>query len=230
MPGLVLDTSTERGIAAFVEGDRCLFEAQLPFGLQNSHFLLPELESQMKKLNLSTGDLDYVACGAGPGSYTGIRVGATVAKAIAFVHRIPLVGVGTMEGFVPDRPGAFAVVIDAKMGGAYLQLGDFSRDGKCVRGEMKVCPLAEAAELLRGVSLILTPNAKVIRSKIETSEQENPRVWQEMYPSALSLAHAALIKIKRGEISSNGFEDSSLELHYLRKTQAEIEKESGGRS
>ena len=230
MLGLVLDTSTERGIVAVVKNDGCLFEKQLPFGLQNSHYLLPELEQELRLHHLTTADLDYVACGAGPGSYTGIRVGATVAKAIAFVHQLPLVGVSTMDAFVSDIPGRFAVVIDAKMGGVYLQQCEMTEEGRVVRGEMMVRPLDEASSLLRGIPLILTPNAKVIRQKIETLSQDQVYQWQEMYPSALNLARASLEKMNRGEFLPNGFENSALELHYLRKTQAEIERESGRRS
>lgn len=220
MLGLILDTSTERGIVAAVDGDKRLFEIQLPFGLQSSHFLLPELEAQLGKHHLSTADLDYVACGTGPGSYTGIRVAATVAKAVAFVHRIPLVGVGTMGAFIPSVPGPFAVVIDAKMGGVYLQVGD----GAGKRGEAQVMPLSEAAVLLKDVDLLLTPHSVVLRPKIEALCPGKVWEWHEMAPSAEALARSALAKVEGGDYHPDGFEDSSLELLYLRKTQAEIEK------
>lgn len=220
MRGLILDTSTERGIIAVVDGEKPLFDIQLPFGLQSSHFLLPELEAQLGKRQLSTADLDYIACGTGPGSYTGIRVAATVAKAIAFVHRIPLVGVGTMEAFVSGAPGPFAVVIDAKMGGVYLQLGEVSGN----RGEALVRPLTEAAALLKEVDLLLTPHSAMLRPKLEALCPGKAWEWREMYPSAEAIARSALAKLERGDYLPDGFADSSLELQYLRKTQAEIEK------
>src|SRR5262245_20076905 len=123
MLGLALDTSTEKGCFAIIDGEQTLIAVELPFGLQSSHFLLPELEAAMKKIGIGATALQYVACGVGPGSYTGIRVGVTAAKGIAFACRIPLVGICTLDAFVPKAPTPYAVVIDAKMGGVYVQTG-----------------------------------------------------------------------------------------------------------
>jgi tRNA threonylcarbamoyl adenosine modification protein YeaZ len=220
MLGLVLEVSTERGIVAAFDHDNCLFQEQLPYGIQNSHFLLPELQ---KKINdrFKLANLSYIAVGVGPGSYTGIRVGAAIAKTLAFVFQIPLIGICTLDTFVPDEEGVFAVVIDAKIGGAYLQIGCL-KNGRVepVRGP-QACSLAEAAELLENIPTIVTPNAGQIRTKLEKIKPENHWNWQESYPRAERLLLIAQNKMKEGAFST----DCQLELLYMRKTQAEIERD-----
>ena len=127
MPALLIETGTERGMTAIVDGEAILFHAILPLGYHNSRYLLPEIEKGLQQLNLAVKNLQYIACGQGPGSYTGIRVGATVAKSLAFACKLPLIGISTLQTFVPDKEGAFAVLIDAKIGGVYMIKG--SRKG-----------------------------------------------------------------------------------------------------
>lgn len=206
MKGLVLDTSTERGIVAVVDHGAIVFQEQLPFGLQNSHFLLPALYRRLKDHGLKLHELSFVGVGVGPGSYTGIRVGAMIAKTLSFTCGLPLIGVCTLDLFVDEGDGEFAAVIDAKIGGVYLQKGGRKNGIVQSTGPM-LSPLDEAKELLADVPTIITPNAEKIRSKLEVRG-----VWLEKYPSAERLAQLARQKMQKGGHAK------PLELLYMRET------------
>lgn len=220
MTTLVLETSTERGVLAVFNGDVCLFEEQLSLGLHNSHLLLPKLHEKMDALGFQLSELTAVVVGVGPGSYTGIRMGAIVAKTLAFAYRIPLIGICTLEAFIPEKDGRFAVVIDAKIGGAYMQKGE-RREGTALFGSApQAYSLEETVKLLQGTETIVTPSAEKIRPKLESLGLGPQCSWLETYPSA-----AQMMKVAAKKKGVDVGDASHLDLLYLRKTQAEIEKE-----
>ena len=165
MNALVIDTATERGLIALFQYGVLTFRKELPFGLQSSQFLLPELQQMLKKLDCDLRALDYIAAGIGPGSYTGIRVGAMAAKTLSFAYGIPLIGISTLDTFVPETEGRFAVLIDAKVSGVYMQEGKKEAE-KIQRKSALVCPLCEAAQKLEQIPLIVTPYASGIKQKL----------------------------------------------------------------
>lgn len=222
MPALILDTSTERGIVAIIHDADILFHADLPFGLQNSQFLLPEIHRGLTITKLKIHDLSFVGVGVGPGSYTGIRVGATVAKTLAFACQIPLVGVSSLDAFIPSKPASFAAVIDAKIGGVYLRIGRSNGDEVKFTTKPEVHSIPSAMALLNEVDVLVTPNAAQLRPKFESESHSGKWEWLERYPSPSQMARVANTMVANKEYSLDGH----LDLLYLRKTQAEIEKEA----
>lgn len=210
MQALIIDTSTERGIVSFVKDHQLLYHVELPFGLQNSHFLLPELDKGLKELNLSLSTFNLIAVGVGPGSYTGIRVGAMAAKTLSMAENTPLIGISTLDGF--ETEGEYAVVIDAKMGGVYIKSSS--------KAEPAMLTIEEALEFVRYAPEILSPNSVSIKKKFDELGAINPK-WIDLYPNPLAIYRRAVEKFHKKEYSTEG----DLELLYMRKTQAEIEKE-----
>ncbi|NGX62074.1 MAG: tRNA threonylcarbamoyladenosine biosynthesis protein TsaB, partial [Chlamydiae bacterium] len=115
----MLDTSTERSLVAVADREGVLFVERLPEGLRSSQYLFPAIEAGLQSLSLAPRDLGAVAVTVGPGSFTGVRVGVATAKGIAKGHNLPLIPLSSLEGFVSEREGIFASLIDARMGGAY---------------------------------------------------------------------------------------------------------------
>lgn len=216
---LLIETSTERSIVGIVAGGKILFETQLPLGLNNSNYLAPAVAEGLKELNLIMADIDAVAVGVGPGSYTGIRVGTMLAKSLAFGAEIPLIGVSTLECFAPLTEGPFLVLIDAKISGVYNIAGT-SQNGKISYViPPQVTPLKQIGPHLEKHPLIVTPQANSLRMKLATLYPE--MLWQELPPNLLQMASVAERKQKAGIFTLDG----TLELLYLRKTQAELEKQ-----
>lgn len=218
-PTLLIETSTERAIVGFVDNDVVLYRYELPVGLNNSKFLAPAVDRGLQALGITMKDVACIAVGIGPGSYTGIRVGATLAKILAYASEVPLVGICTLHCFLPAGDGPFAVLIDAKISGAYVVGG--IKQGPCVNYEIdpQALPLNNLDEILSGKMLVLTPQEKGLKEKLEPMY---PHIlWEQHYPDLLQMARLAKVKLNAGEVAMEG----DLELLYLRKTQAEIEKE-----
>jgi tRNA threonylcarbamoyladenosine biosynthesis protein TsaB len=221
MPYLLIETSTERGVVALFEGTTLLIEKILPFGYNQSQHLMTELQACFSACQMQPKQLDYIGIGVGPGSYTGIRIGVAVAKGIAYACQIPLVGFSSLEGFIPNQAASFAALIDAKIGGAYVLVG--KKEGKEVvyHSEPEVCPLEQLEERLKNISVLVTPSQKMIRPKIEKLYPNRQWEWEEREPDVLHLGSLVQQKYQKGEISLDG----RMELLYLRKTEAEREKE-----
>ena len=117
---VIIDTSTDKSLVVFTHGVDVLLKILLPPGAQSSRHLMGAIESGMEQLHFTPSDLQAIAVGVGPGSYTGIRVGAAAAKGLAFPRSLPLVGICSLAGFISSQEGRFASVIDARIGGAYV--------------------------------------------------------------------------------------------------------------
>ncbi len=219
MPALIIETSTERGCVALIK-EGYAAKIELPIGLQNSQYLLPEIQQLLFKEGLSPSDLTHLVVGIGPGSYTGIRVGVVVAKTLAYALKIPLVGICTLQAFVPDQEGSFAVLIDAKIGGAYMIKGERIGQHLIWHTQPVVAELPQVVADLAETPLILTPMIQPLRTKMEKVAQGTPWKWLETPPNPAYMFKLAQQKMENGEYSSDG----SFELLYLRKTQAELER------
>lgn len=217
MVALLIDTATERGVVALLDREKLLFLAELPVGLQNSQTLMPTVQEVLEQTGFRTDEISLFIAGIGPGSYTGIRVGAVVAKTLSFATNKPLAGVSTLHGLVPTQDGTFAALIDAKIGGLYVLFGE--RVGGVISyfSEPQLGTLEELGDQIHVVHFCITPQAHKLRQTIPTKGQ-----WVERAPDAVQMGKLAWEKFAKGEISLDG----SLDVLYLRKTQAEIEKES----
>lgn len=116
---LALETATDPGsIALWLEGR--LVTRTCPDGLSNSATLLPLAEDALKEAGLVFADLDGVAFGMGPGSFTGLRIACGVAQGLAMARDLPLLGIGTLEAMALQSGGQKVIVaLDARMGEVY---------------------------------------------------------------------------------------------------------------
>lgn len=94
---LSIDTSTESMTVALSRGDTLLCEILSKAERNHSLYLVPSIHKIMNEAGVKPRDLSAVAVGVGPGSYTGIRIGVTVAKTYAWTHKLALLGVSTLE-------------------------------------------------------------------------------------------------------------------------------------
>ena len=94
---LAIDSSAITASVAVSEDESILAEAFVNNGLTHSQTLLPMVKDVLSKANLSVKDLDLLAVTAGPGSFTGVRIGVALLKGLAFEKDIPCVGVSTPE-------------------------------------------------------------------------------------------------------------------------------------
>lgn len=103
MMTLGMETSTKTGSVALVKGGAVLAEKSLAGKMNHSEKLLPAVESILAEKKITYRDLDRVAVSIGPGSFTGLRIGLTVARAIAQMLKIEAVGVPTLDSLTYDQ-------------------------------------------------------------------------------------------------------------------------------
>ncbi len=122
---LVMDTSTERAAIALATdtGGLYLSATEKEAVRRHGRDLIPRIGSLLKEAGLRTRDLHGVAVGLGPGSYTGLRVGVTAAKTLAFASGAALIGFNSLHAIARNAPGEIlrvSVLADAQRGEIYV--------------------------------------------------------------------------------------------------------------
>ncbi|HEY4832366.1 MAG TPA: tRNA (adenosine(37)-N6)-threonylcarbamoyltransferase complex dimerization subunit type 1 TsaB [Waddliaceae bacterium] len=212
MLALVIETATERAVVALVQDNNYLYMAGLPVGFHNSKYLVPKIEEAFFEARKTPNDLNAIAVGAGPGSYTGVRVGVAVAKTLSYASKIPMVGVGTLESFIPNNECSFCAILDAKLSGFYVLKGKRFLNKVTFQGTPEICGEASLKQFLEGIDVLVTPVVSTLNQKVERVCPGNKWVWYETAPDALEMARSANEKLKQGQYSLDG----SLEIIYLK--------------
>lgn len=120
---LALDTSTEACSAALSFNDEIISQYQV-VPRQHTYLILPMLQSLLDTAGMLFADLDAIAFGRGPGSFTGVRIAASVAQAIAFAHDLPVVPISTLQALAQNayresQTKNIIAAIDARMNEIY---------------------------------------------------------------------------------------------------------------
>lgn len=112
---IAIDTTTKFLSLGFYDGNR-LGEYYLELGKLHSKLLIPTLERALDALGWGIKDADYFACGVGPGSFTGVRIGMSCVKALAWNLRKPVVGIPSLDILAQnvEREGVVTAALDAK--------------------------------------------------------------------------------------------------------------------
>jgi tRNA threonylcarbamoyl adenosine modification protein YeaZ len=165
MKMLLLDAATEKSFFALLSGDSVLFH-ELPKGPELSKKLALEVSSALEKHQFIP---DCIGVGSGPGSLTGVRVALSFARSLAFGWNIPCFEFCSLQIFVPETIGPFAVLVDARSGGIYALLGNQDADG--IQWETPQLLSPEALEpILAPIPTILSPHPHLITPRIPSSQ------------------------------------------------------------
>jgi tRNA threonylcarbamoyladenosine biosynthesis protein TsaB len=141
---LNIETSTEVCSVALSKDGQLLFEKESSEGLNHSEMLTVFIESLFTENQLDIRTLDAVAVSKGPGSYTGLRIGVSVAKGLCYALEKPLIAVGSLEtlafyarsksgpsGPEPEENVLFCPMIDARRMEVYTAL--YNKNGETIR-------------------------------------------------------------------------------------------------
>ena len=116
---LALDTSTEY-LSLCLWQDGAMLSRDLLAGQKHSQLILPMLGEMLAEVGLTLPQLDCIAFGAGPGSFTGLRIGCGVAQGLAFGANLPVVGVSTLLALAQQTDAERVIAcLDARMGEVY---------------------------------------------------------------------------------------------------------------
>ncbi len=124
MKQLLIETSQTRGAIALAHGGELLSSYTFGQSPEALKILLPSIQTLLRENNWELKELESIAVGIGPGSYTGMRVGITVAHTLAFALKLPIVSFCSLFAFIPpEKEGIFAYVATTKKGDYFVAKG-----------------------------------------------------------------------------------------------------------
>lgn len=236
---LAIDTTAVTAAAALVEDERILGTYQQNGTLTHSETMLNMVENLLANAHVTADDLDLLAVSAGPGSFTGVRIGVSIIKGLAFAKNIPCVPVSTLDALSENlRPMAEAFgndfyvcpVMDARRSQVYcaLFLYDTDAEGNTVKTRVWEDDMLSAAELSERLAELELPvlfvgeGCRVTQREITLPHcKEAPEALR--YQNGVSVAQAALALYDAAE-DKTVFTDLALKPTYLRPSQAERER------
>ena len=208
-------------VALWVDGEIGALEQRA--GHRHTELALPMLERLLAKAGFDARALDAIAFGAGPGSFTGLRIACGIAQGLALARRLPVLGVSTLDSIAEESGAARVVVcIDARMREVYYacleRAGGAWRAAispRCVPPAAVVPPLG-AGWVGCGSGFSAYP---------ELLERVAGRVLPQVHASAVAVARLAAPRLARGE----GVDAALAAPDYLRDKVAMTIEERGGR-
>lgn len=153
---LGLDTATDVCAVALLDDDEVLVEARLHVPRSHGRRLAPLVAEALAHAGRAASDLGLVAVSAGPGSYTGLRIGMSTAKGLGLSTGAALVAVPTLEALAAGVEAPVAVVLPSRRGEVYAGAYDGPR---CLREPAALAVEAVAGWLPEGLEALGGPGA-----------------------------------------------------------------------
>ncbi len=147
---LALDAAVSTGSVALLDGARVLAERETPMRDAHHERLLPAVAAVLEEGGATVGSLGRMVCGSGPGSFTSLRIAASIAKGFAMGRSLPLYAVPSLLLTVVGSPasaagGRFLSVLDAMRGESFAACYEIAGDGDAV--EVAPPAIARTSEL-----------------------------------------------------------------------------------
>lgn len=223
---LAIETSAKAASVCLCEDTFLIAQSYQNSGLTHSQTVLPMCEDLLRHCGVPLQQVDLIACAAGPGSFTGLRIGLSTAKGLAWSLEKPCCGVSTLEAMawpVAHRKGELLCCMDARRKQVYN--ARFSSDGETLT---RITPdraisLEDLFKELGGKNgqMVVGDGAELCYNGARTAglslELAPPHL---RFPSAWGVARAALEQAKRGTLT----DAQSLAANYIRLSQAERER------
>ena len=221
---LALDSTAKVASVALCEDDLLLGELTLNNGNTHSQTLLPMIEFLLDKFELSPHDIDLFAAAVGPGSFTGVRIGAATVKGLAFGSNTPCAGVSTLESLaynLCDHDGLICPVMNARRQQVYTAL--FRAKNGTLERLMPDSAIA-ITELDQALSIYNEP----VRLCGDGYDVTIPLLTHAVIPTSERYRHQSaysVAQVARSMHAANNLcTDITLSPIYLRLSQAERER------
>ena len=225
---LAFDSTAKVASVAVTENDKALLSYSIDNGLTQSELLLPMAESALKALKLDFSDIDAYAVTVGPGSFTGVRIGVSLVKGLAFSRNMPCVEVSTLESLAENLRGIDALIVpvmDARRAQVYTAIFEGKENGLTRLTEDMAIPISELCERLKdyeGKIYLVGDGYDIAHKALGEMGLKNladtPPILR--LQNAVSVGRIAAAKITEGNYTT----DAKLSPTYLRMPQAERER------
>lgn len=224
---LAFETSAKAAGVALHDGQKLLAECYQNTGLTHSQTLMVMAEDLLGQCGLTAQDVTHIAVAAGPGSFTGVRIGVAAAKGFAWGGQLPCIGVSTLEAMAKNLgayEGHVCACMDARRSQVYNALFRAEKGVLTPICEDRAIALTELKEELSQLDgpIYLVGDGAGLTYRTLASEIPNLILPPEhrLHQRGAGVALAALEKIIAGEMG----DAATLQPNYLRLSQAEREK------
>lgn len=224
---LAIDTTGQTASAAIAEGNKLIAEFTLNYKLTHSQTIMPMVAEVCEKSETKPRDVDYIACASGPGSFTGLRIGAATAKGLALALEKEIVPVPTLDALaynVFETDKIICPIMDARRSQVYTAFYRWD-NGKLRRlTEMMAISIDEVIQMAEGYGqkvIFLGDGVPVHQERLSCYPDFIYAPAHCSLQRAASVAALAMVLVSEGKaVAGNAFEPI-----YLRKSQAERERE-----
>lgn len=197
---LALDASTYQGTVAVLEDERLLVQGSAAMRGRDAENLMPAVDRALRDAGSNLRAVQRIICGAGPGSFTSLRIAASIAKGIAVGRGVPLYAISSLALIVagnatdgPRGPRRYLAALDALRGESYV--AEFEHDAGAVRqvGEMRLAANDEVSSLADGLGARpvgpdqadrWVPHARgvaLLQAMLEANGPVNLAAWEPIY-------------------------------------------------
>jgi tRNA threonylcarbamoyladenosine biosynthesis protein TsaB len=230
---LAVDTSTRAGSAAVLRDSEVLAEVSSLEKTPYSTRLFRDVAALQTKVKFSLGEVDLFAVAAGPGSFTGLRVGLTAVKAWAEVHRKPIAAISGLEAiaseFAQRAPrnlsnGLIAPFLDARRGHVFGAVYRKMIEEGCsleLIGPQAILPVQEFLELVHatcdGQVVLVSPTPAAIPNDEATRVLSRAQIEEVPAVLAPSIGRLGYERAQRGDV----VDAVQLDANYVRRSDAE---------
>ena len=229
---LGIDSSGLVASVAIVEDDRLVAEYNLQYKITHSQTLLPMLEEIRNSIHLDMQTIDAIAVAAGPGSFTGLRIGAATVKGLGLALGKPIIPVPTLEGMAYNCYGTDLLVcpiMDARRNQVYTGLYIFEKEDR-IRMKSVMEQTAVGFDELAAKLNVLGREVLFLGDGVPVFAEAMKELLQIPYhfaPAHMNRQRAASVATLGKEKFEQGiFEDAADHApEYLRLSQAERERQ-----
>lgn len=224
---LALDSSGLVASVALVSEEQVIGEYTINYKKTHSQTLLPMLDVMFQQLDMDVKEVDAIAISGGPGSFTGLRIGAATAKGLGLALDKPLIHIPTAEGMAYQMygvEGLICPIMDARRSQVYTGLYKYKPEFQVVKEQMAVA-MDELLIMLNemGQPVTFLGDGVPVHEKLIVDKLEVPFTFAPSFCSrqrASAVGALAIEYYKQGKIETAGEHKPD----YLRVSQAERER------
>lgn len=220
---LGIDTSTDYLCIGLLDNNR-LYEYRFEAARQMSVLITAHIRRILEAVKIKPADIDCFACGLGPGSFTGLRVGAATIKGLSYALKKPIAGISTLDILANEvkEEGKFIIpAIDAKRGLIYCAVYKNNKSGLIKISPYMLLSKNEFIKKIKSNSIILGDAIKLYRADLLKFAPQAKLLEKDFwYPQPKNIIELALKMVKDKKLTDS----FDLEPIYLYPKECQIRK------
>jgi len=199
---LSIDTSTKNFSLAISDGEKALRYRNKVFGRKLSSSIIPEIKVMLKKVQMTLADLDGFAVGLGPGGFTGLRVGLSTIKGLAFAANKSVVGMSSLDVLAMNvkAEGEICTICDARRNMVYAGFYEKKNNVLKKKGKSLLTDIQTVLKQIDKETIFIGDGIKVFEEKLQKSKKASLITFAEeklWFPQAQCLALLVLERFEK---------------------------------